>query len=472
MTLRILRLFPYLAAAALSGAVLLGTLPPSAGAVIERQAVTQTVLPNGLRVVIKEAPSINLVAVNMWVRAGSADETEENNGVSHFLEHLMFKGTEKRGPGEFQMEIEGLGAMANAASMEDATQYYVVAARPFLDQALEALGDVMTNPTFPEEELERERRVILNELAGANENPAQILSDWVSRLSFQKHPYRLPTAGTRDSVRGMTREKIVAFYNQYYVASNMTLVLVGAVQANEVLPKIEAAFAGLRPGPAPERAVPAEPPTTERPFSVLNRPDVDRGYLMFGFRGPGMDAKEDVCAMDVLLFILGEQRAQGGRLNREVRQKHELVSAVWCDYVTQRQPGLVTIWADTVPEKVDAARDAILEQLALVRDGLVPEDEIERAKLLLLGIYTLDNETYDGQAGTLGFYDAKDTYEFALEYEARIRKVRAEDIQRVARTYLAENAYSLAVLKPKTPEGVADAPSPSPMEATQVGEAP
>ncbi|HHX38873.1 MAG TPA: hypothetical protein GX715_02815, partial [Armatimonadetes bacterium] len=186
-------------------------------------------------------------------------------------------------------------------------------------------------------------------------------------------------------------------------------------------------------------------------FSTLERP-ISRAFLMFGFRAPGMDAKDDVCAMDVLLYILGEQRAQSGRLNREIRQKQGLVSAIWSDYITLRHPGIVTFWAETEPAKLEAARAAILEQIAQVRDTLVPDDEIQRAKMLLLGVYTMDNETYDGQAGTLGFYEAKDTYHFAIEYEERIARVTAADIQRVARKYLGENSYCLAVLRPKQPE--------------------
>ncbi|HOM80854.1 MAG TPA: insulinase family protein [Armatimonadota bacterium] len=451
MTFRFLRLFMLVCGAALAH-LAMAPVPAHAGRILDPATITQTTLPNGLRVVIKEAPSIPLVALNVWVRAGSSDETEENNGVSHFLEHLMFKGSKKRGPGEFDLEIEGLGGLANATTMEDATQYYVVVAQQYALQALEALGDMISNPTFPEEELRRERQIILNEVAQAAEDPQRILSEWINRLSFQSHPYRLPIAGTPQSIRQITREKIQAFYDKYYVAGNMTLVVVGAVKAAEVLPQIEAAFAGLRTGPVPARDYSMEPIPEKVRFSTLERP-VSGASLVFGFRAPGMDAKDDVCAMDVLLYILGEQRAQSGRLNRELRQKQNLVSAIWSDYVTLRHPGIVTFWAETEPAKLEAARAAILEQIAQVRDTLVPDDEIQRAKMLLLGVYTMDNETYDGQAGTLGFYEAKDTYQFALEYEERIARVTAADIQRVARKYLGENSYCLAVLRPKQSEG-------------------
>ncbi|NLC58391.1 MAG: insulinase family protein, partial [Armatimonadetes bacterium] len=427
---------------------LAATAPAARAAVLDPAAVSVHTLPNGLRVVIKEAPAINLVALNVWVRAGSADETEANNGVSHFLEHLMFKGSKTRGPGEFDREIEGLGGVHQAVTMEDATQYLVVVAKQYAEQALAALGDVLCNPTFPEAAVREEQRIILAELARAAENPEQVLADWLGRLSFQKHSYRLPTAGTPESVRRITRAMVAEFYEKHYTADNMSLVVVGAVKPAEILPQIEAAFGGLRPGPAPKRAAAPEPAPAKVQHTTLQGP-VQRGFLMVGFRSPGMADKDDVCAMDVLLYVLGERRAQSGRLNRELREKRNLVSAVWSDYVTLRDPGLVSFYAETDPDKLEQARDALLAQIARVRETLVPDDEIQRAKQLLLGVYTLDNETYDGQAGTLGFYEAKDTYQFALEYVDRIAKVTAADVQRVARKYLAANAYSLVMMQPK-----------------------
>jgi hypothetical protein len=229
----------------------------------------------------------------------------------------------------------------------------------------------------------------------------------------------------------------------------MSLVVVGAVKASEILPKIQAAFGGLRATPAPDRAHAAEPAVDEPRTQTLERVGTPRGYLMMGFRGPGMDTKEDVCAMDVLLYVLGEQRGQSGRLNRELRQRRGLVSSIYSDYVTLREPGVISFWAETRPEQLDTVRDAVLEQLALVRDTPVPDDEIRRAKALLLGVYTLDNETYDGQAGTLGFYEAKDTYRFALDYEDKVLKVTAADVQRVAQKYFGAKSYCLVDIKPK-----------------------
>ena len=461
MTLRTLWQFSLISALALAGVCLPEAPPASAGKILDPQAITQTTLPNGLRVVIKEAPGINLVALNVWVRAGSSDETEENNGVSHFLEHLMFKGTKKRAPGDFDMEVEGLCGIANATTTEDATQYYIVVARQHAEKALDALGDVMSNPAFPEGQIEQEKGIIQNELKRASESPERVLTDWMNRLSFERHPYRLPTAGSLLSVRQINRAKILSFYEKYYVAANMSVVVVGAVKASEILPKIQAAFGGLRAGTVPDRARTPEPVPDRVRHRILDE-QTQRGYVMIGYRAPGMDTPEDVCAMDVLLYLLGEERAQSGRLNRELRQKRGLVSSVYGDYITLREPGIVTFTAETEPAKIETVKDAILQQIAQVRDGLVPDDEVRSAKMLLLGVYTLDNETYDGQAGTLGFYEAKDTYQFALDYADRVQKVTAADIQRVARKYFPENGYSLVIIRPKPAAGVVRAaPAPA-----------
>lgn len=458
MTLRALRLLRFAGALSAGVLLLLACSDAHAGQIIDPRAVSETTLPNGLRVVVKEAPSINLVAINVWVRAGSADETADTNGVSHYLEHLLYKGARKRGGADFDTEIEGLGGISNAATMEDCTQYYVVVAKPYLDQAITSLGEVMSNATFTDDDVRREQQIIRDELRQSSEDPERVLSQFLARLAFRQHPYRFPAAGTEESVRKLTRDKILDFYNRYYVAGNMSVVIVGAVKAADVVPKIQAAFAGMKAGPAPDRTRAPEPPVDQVRFGTPSRPAVQRGCLMLGFRAPGLlNDKADVCAMDVLLYILGEERGQAGRLNRELQRKRNLVSAIWGDYVTQREPGLATFWAECDPDKIDTVRDAILEQIAQVRDNPVPEDEIRRAKMLLLGVYTLDNETYDGQASTLGFYEAKDTYEFALQYEDLIQKVTAADIQRVAQKYLAENSYCQAVLRPEAPGGAGTA---------------
>jgi len=449
VTFRSLRLYMLASGAALAYLALALVPAAHAGRILDAAAITQTTLPNGLRVVIKEAPSIPLVALNVWVRAGSSDETEENNGVSHFLEHLMFKGSKKRGPGEFDLEIEGLGGLANATTMEDATQYYVVVAQQYALQALEALGDMISNPTFPEEELRRERQIILNEVAQAAEDPQRILSEWINRLSFQSHPYRLPIAGTPQSIRQITREKIQAFYDKYYVAGNMTLVVVGAVKAAEVLPQIEAAFAGLRTGPVPARDYSMEPIPEKVRFSTLERP-VSGASLVFGFRAPGMDAKDDVCAMDLLYTVLGE--GQFGRLHRVLNAEGlALMSNV--SFLTQRDQGLVIITAMSLPDQEVAVRSAILKEVERLRTEPLTDEELAAAKRALRISYQFGNEAFSDQADAMGFYEAIANYRLAVDYIDRVEAVTAEQLQAVAQKYLDPNAYTLAIIRPEAAPG-------------------
>jgi zinc protease len=396
------------------------------------ESIKLKTLPNGLRVLVREAHEAPLVTIDLWIRAGSSRETAETNGVAHFMEHLLFRGTAKRGRGEVDRDIEELGATMNATTSRDWMHLYTTVASRYWQNALEVVADAVQNSTLRPEDVEREQMIILDELARAADDPVRDANQRLAELLFQKHPYRLPVAATRDSIIRIQREQIVEFYRKYYVPNNASLVIVGDVTATEAFAAAEKLFGGWKrrdiaePEPEPE-----SPPETPRQAQFKVR----RGFPVvgIGFMAPSVKEVKDVCACDLLLALLGRR---DGLLTR-LLVGQGVATRVTTDFLTQRYPGLFSIVVELPeggnPQQVEAMVVGALQQLAKTP---VTDAELARAKREILGEYLFGMETTEGQANTLGFYEMIDTYLFATEYEKNVLAVTAEDIRRTVEKYL------------------------------------
>lgn len=389
-------------------------------------------LPNGLRVLVREAHEAPLVTIDLWVRAGSSRETAETNGVAHFMEHLLFRGTAKRGRGEIDRDIEELGATLNATTSRDWMHLYTTVASRYWQNALEVVADAVQNSALRPEDVEREQMIILDELARAADDPVRDANQRLAELLFQRHPYRLPVAATRDSIIRIQREQVVDFYRKYYVPNNASLVIVGDVTAAEAFAAAEKLFGKWQkrditdPEPQPE-----SPPDSPRHAQFKVR----RGYPVvgIGFMAPSVKEVKDVCACDLLLALLGRRE---GLLTR-LLVGQGVATRVTTEFLTQRYPGVFSIVVELPeggnPQQVEAMVIGALQQLAKTP---VTDAELARAKREILGEYLFGMETTEGQASTLGFYEMIDTYLFATEYEKNVLAVTAEDVRRAVEKYL------------------------------------
>ncbi|MGC8784783.1 MAG: M16 family metallopeptidase [Armatimonadota bacterium] len=397
------------------------------------ESIKLKTLPNGLRVLVREAHEAPLVTIDLWVRAGSARETAETNGVAHFMEHLLFRGTAKRGRGEVDRDIEELGATLNATTSRDWMHLYTTVASRYWRNALEVVADAVQNSALRPEDVEREQMIILDELARAADDPVRDANQRLAELLFQKHPYRLPVAATREAIIRIQREQVVEFYRKYYVPNNASLVVVGDVTEAEALAEVEKLFGKWQrrditdPEPQPE-----PPPDSPRHAQFRVR----RGFPVvgIGFMAPSVREVRDVCACDLLLALLGQR---DGLLTR-LLVGQGVATRVTTEFLTQRYPGLFSIVVELPdggnPQPVEAMVVGALQQLAKTP---VTEAELARAKREILGNYLFSIETTEGQASTLGFYEMIDTYLFATEYEKNVLAVTAEDIRRTVEKYLA-----------------------------------
>lgn len=409
-------------------------------------AVYSYTLENGLRVLVAPSDAADLVTLDVWMGAGTRRETADNNGAAHFLEHLLFKGTATRKPGQIDAAIEDLGGTLNAATSYDWAHFYVTVASADADSALTVLSDALMNSALRPEDMEAERPVILSELARDESTPDGILTTAFNALTFPDHPYGRPIVGTQASVSQMTRQTVADFYKTYYVPGNATLIIAG-----NVTPEVGLAMARKALGTWPARPFPADTGLSETPqtgirtgtfFGPFREADV-----MLGFHAPSVKDQPDAWVMDVLLTYLG----QGGNnhLTMDLQHKRRLVTSINANFLTQRDPGSLSITAECEPSNVNAVTKAILDEVQSMRDKPLSDADLAATKHALLASYLFDAQTNSGRAGALGFYAVIDSAQYDTDYIAHFEKVTAAQVQSVAQKYLNPQAYTRVILEPR-----------------------
>lgn len=407
--------------------------------------ITAVTLDNGLKVLVQEDHSTYLVAVDIWIKAGSINETAETNGVSHFIEHLLFKATEKRASGQVDMEIESIGASLEARTSKDWTHCFTVVARRYLDKSLDIMADVITGPKFEPGDIEHERRVITDEIARRSSDPIDVLQDLIFNAAYKSHPYRMPVEGTKDSVSSITRDSITDFYNRLYVPQNMTIVLVGDITPDDAVAAVKKVFTGLKDKPIQQAAIPRESARTEQVRKTINR-NTKLTYLGIAFPAPSIKDRPDVYAMDLFMSYLGI--GYQSWLSVELKDTQKLAVEASGDFLTQKDPGLAIITIATETAKVEKAEQEVFAKIADIKANGISESDLARAKRSLEGGFAFDVETFTGRATTLGFYEATDRYQFAQAYIENIRKVTPADIRALAEKYLDPNKAVVVTLGP------------------------
>lgn len=417
----------------LSSACSVTTPRPSAVALAP---ATRHVLPNGVRVVIQEHRTSAVVALQLWVKAGGRDEGPSELGLAHYLEHMLFKGTVTRPGGFIDREVEGVGGRMNAGTSLDYTYYHMVLPARRAVPAIETLADISMNAALDEGALEREKKVVLEELRLGEDNPRRALIRQLYGLAFDGHPYGRPVIGTADLIRNLTREHLLAFYRANYVPEAFTLVVVGAVDRAEVLDAAARAFArlprsGIRRLPAPIPAAPAP-----RRLEVA-RPGT-QAHLAMAWLAPRLD-HADTPAVDLLISILGQTRAS--RLTQSLRERLGLVNTIGSGYSAMEAAGLVTVTAQLDPANVQRVEAEVLAEIRRIRDQGVTDAERGRALTAAEARHEFETETAEGRARTLGHAETVWRLESEMAYIDRLREVTREGIRLAARRYLDPDRY-------------------------------
>jgi predicted Zn-dependent peptidase len=421
--------------------VVLVTLGGCAGARVGGRATaptpTRAVLPNGVVLITQEHRASDVVALELWVRAGGRDEAPDEMGLSHYLEHMLFKGTATRPPGSIDRMIEGVGGTSNAFTSYDYTHYDVVVPAAEVRRAIELLADIAVNASFPQAELDRERQVVFEEMRLLQDDPEKYLVRRLYEVAYGDHPYGRPLLGTREQITSLTRERLAAYYRKHYVAPNMTLVVVGAVAPDRVRALVDETFGRLPRTPAARPGVAMAPPFGRPPRADVPRPE-KQAYLALGWRTAPISG-EDLFAVDLLTYILGD--SPSSRLNQAVRERDRLVYAIESGYGAWEKGGLVTVTARLEPRHLDAAERSILDVIRRVKAEGVSETERQRAIVTAESSYAFDIETAEGLAKSYGQAESIWSLDKELAYLARLRQVTAAEIQAAARTYFGDDNY-------------------------------
>jgi len=402
---------------------------------------TRVTLANGLTVIVKEMRFAPIVAVDIRVGVGSAYEPPELLGISHYIEHMFFKGTKRRKVGEIAREIKSVGGYLNAATSLDTTHYYVVAPSAYTDLVLDVTADALQHSSFDPTEIDRERKVILEEIRMRQDNPNIRMSDQIRLELLKGTPYANNIIGTPETLSHIDREALLAYYQKYYVPNNMIVAVVGDVDTQIVLAQLAELLKNFKPGDLPSLPVFEIPqPTENARFEIED--DISQNFVCFGFSVPTF-LSNDGPALGILRTILnGGRSARLGKLYTE-----GLIISKSADYSSFHELGIFGISAATqTPSTVEKRIQEILWKV--IEEG-VTEEEVAIAKAIIRTGYAMDGERAFSMACMMSRYEEISSLEDRIRYEQALEEVTKEDVQRVAEKYVNPQRATVFILKPK-----------------------
>ena len=406
--------------------------------------IRRTRLDSGLRVVTESLPALRSVAIGCWVGTGARDEPDAIAGASHFLEHLLFKGTDRRSAAEIAEAVESVGGDMNAFTAHELTTYYVRVPHDRLGLAVEILSDILWSPAFRTSEVDSERQVILEEIRMRDDAPEDLVHDLFAGALFPAHPIGRDVIGTPDTIRAMGPDEIGAFHAEHYHPSNVVVAAAGNLDHEEVVALVEAGLVRAD-GARPSRATwPGEPSPSS--LAVLTR-DTEQAHAVFGMRALCRD-DPDRYALGVLTQALGG--GMSSRLFQEVREKRGLAYSVYAYRSAYEETGTLAVAAGTAPERLDELLEVIDTELGrVVADGGVSERELDAAKGHLTGSLALSLESSSSRMHRIGRSELTLGEIPSLDdLVAAVDAVEADDVTRVVERLLAPPDRTLAVVGP------------------------
>lgn len=405
-------------------------------------------LPNGLTIVAEQMP-VEAVNLSLWVNIGSAIEPDAINGMAHFLEHMVFKGTKRIASGEFERQIEERGAVTNAATSQDYTHYYITTAPKDFAQLAPLQVDVVLNSLIPDDAFERERLVVLEEIRRSDDNPRRRTFQRAMETAFAQLPYRRPVLGPFETIAQLKPQQMRDFHHTWYQPQSMTAVAVGNLPVEELIATVANSFteATANQGKQYIPAISEEPAFTEIVRQEFEDDSLQQARLVMVWRVPGLNHLEQTYALDVLSAILGSGRTS--RLVRDLREEKGLVSSISVSNMTQRLQGTFYISASCPTENLAQVEDAIAHHIRTIQIQGIQESEIARIRTQVANRFIFANETPSDRAGLYGYYQSMvGDLEPAFDYPARIQSLDVADICCAAQQYLSPDAYGVIVLKP------------------------
>ena len=418
---------------------------------------------NGHKIVLahKEGDMVN---VSSWVKTGSINENDKNNGISHFLEHLMFKGTHKHKAGEFDKILEAKGAIVNAATWKDYTFYYVTFPKGDGDEnfntAIELHADMMTDPVIPDYEMgapfdindknvtdKRERHVVIEEIRMRKDQPWTKVYNATNHAMYTAHPYKRDVIGTPEIISQISQKEIMDYYRTFYSPKNVTTIVVGDFDSEKVLNKVVSEFNwGERPEP-PERNIKPDEPVKEQVY-VENEANINSSFMMFGFLGAEAKDLKNVILLEMLAIILGEGSSSRLYQNLIENQEEQIFNVIDAENYTFRDGCNFFVQANYNPEYKEKAIELVKGEIESIKENIT-ERELNKAKKKVKSRFACEVETVSDIGETIGYYmTVCDDLALAENYIPICESITTEDLQDAAKRYLDMNHAVISVLRP------------------------
>ncbi|MCW9712286.1 insulinase family protein [Aliifodinibius salicampi] len=407
-------------------------------------SVKKTILDNGLKIVTERVPSVKSVSVGIWAKTGSRNESQNLSGVTHFLEHMLFKGTETRSSYDIAMSMESVGGYLNAFTSSEYTCYYSRCLNTQLDKALDVLSDMVLHPSFPEEEIQKEKKVVIEEMKMYRDSPNDYLFEKFGAKIFEGHPLGRPTLGYEETVSSFSRDNLYEYMEGRYQPLNLLVAVAGNVEHEEVVELVDRVFGDI------ENKELKELDQTLPEYQVeklkLTKP-IEQTHLITGRRGLHYD-HDDKYRLLLANTVLGG--GMSSRLHQNVREKYGYCYTITSFNQSYTDTGLYGIYVGTDEEYLDHVRELINRELDQLIEEPIPEQELEEAKSQLKGKLMLSLESMSNRMSRLAkseiYFNRYITLDELVE---NIDEVQADEVQKFAREFFSKNTFSEAVLTPE-----------------------
>jgi predicted Zn-dependent peptidase len=408
------------------------------------QSYQKTVLPNGIRVVTEEIPYVRSISVGVWINVGSRDEDENTNGISHFLEHMVFKGTKNYGMQRIASSLESVGGYLNAFTTKEHTCFYARILDEHLLNAMDVLSDLVQYPLFNKRELEKEKTVVLEEIKNIEDDPDDLIHDYFDKSLYQKHPLSFPIIGTEKNVSSFTKEDLEKYFSSHYVPSRIVVAAAGNLKHEALVKLVEKYFKGKTKikGERPARSSPRVPHSSTKTF---DKP-ITQAHICVGTLGYGVKNKQRYPLL-ILNTVLGE--GMSSRLFQNIREKYGFAYSVYSFANLMSDTGNFGVYLGTDKNHIDHSVGLICKELAKLAKNPVSTVEFKRARAQVKGSMMLGLENTSSRMMRLGtgelFYGSFTPIDEILR---KLNEVSIEEIHSVAKQLLKEERYSTVIFKP------------------------
>jgi predicted Zn-dependent peptidase len=407
----------------------------------EPRAIQRTVLPNGLVAITEPIAHVRSVAVGIWVTVGSRREPPELNGITHFIEHMVFKGTARRTAEEIAGAVDSVGGMLDAFTSKEMTCFNAKVLDEHLPLAFDVLSDLVLRPRFALEDVDKEKAVVLEELKMDEDNPDYLVHEMLTQNYWRNHPLGRPILGTRETIERFTRASVDSFFHSWYAPNNIVITAAGRLEHARLVELVEKAFGGLSPVPDGHRDSAPEP---QAGIVMRHKRELEQVHLCLGVPSHPI-AHEQRYAMAVLNNLLGG--GMSSRLFQNIRERQGLAYAVFSELNPYRDAGLMTIYAGTALETAGRVVQSVIAEFRNLKERPITTEELRRAKDHLKGSLMLSLESTSARMSNLARQEIYFRRFFTPdEIIAAIEAVTAEEVQQLARQFFQPEQIGVTVL--------------------------